>query len=391
MALFFKATDVATVYNEAAANSLGGNATVVAEDLSNVVDLGTQFPTDENKSTFMGNLIPAVGKRIFAVRSYSGFAPDILRDNREYGAALQKITVGKLPKYTKTNKWNFVNGECDDPNIFVGQDITADYFADLITAKIVDTIPEDVYWAMFDGADGAMRLVNMLAMTIGNAKVVGRDNMTMRLIDNHMSIMFANDFPSGNYSAGSGVHCVNLLKLWNDNHPDDTLTVDNCLENEAFLIFAGRRISDDVKEMHGMNSIFNLLGYDRFTPRELMHVVFLDKFDSAIRYNMRSGVFHQEFVEYPYHQTVPYWQGSGNDYAFGSVSEINIKDSAGNTTHVSGILAFAFDHDAIAISLNHESGYVYFNPEGPWRKTYYYEDMQMIDSKGEQARLWFIA
>lgn len=51
-----------------------------------------------------------------------------------------------------------------------------------------------------------------------------------------------------------------------------------------------------------------------------------------------------------YVKQCPYWQGSGEDYSFDSVSRINVKTASGSIVDVSGILGVMFDREALGVT-----------------------------------------
>ena len=56
-------------------------------------------------------------------------------------------------------------------------------------------------------------------------------------------------------------------------------------------------------------------------------------------------------VSLPRYESVPYWQGSGVDYSFASTSAINIQLDESTTVNKSGIIAVAYDYNAMGVTL----------------------------------------
>ncbi|WP_206602017.1 hypothetical protein, partial [Pseudomonas aeruginosa] len=67
--------------------------------------------------------------------------------------------------------------------------------------------------------------------------------------------------------------------------------------------------------MTKVSSLFNVDGKQRFTPADMRRVVLLSDFSKASVTYLQSDINNPEMVALPSHDSVPYWQGSGTDYA----------------------------------------------------------------------------
>lgn len=71
-------------------NEVLGKNDLIAEDLSNVVDVGTELFNVSSADNFVRSLVDHIGKVIFVNRPYSASLPSVLRDGWEFGAACEK-------------------------------------------------------------------------------------------------------------------------------------------------------------------------------------------------------------------------------------------------------------------------------------------------------------
>lgn len=94
-----------------------GESSVLAEDLSNVVDIGTEIFNANAVDNYVRSLVNHIGKVIFVNRVYSGSVPSVLMDGWEYGSVLEKITA-ELPEATENESWELQYQTSYDPNIF---------------------------------------------------------------------------------------------------------------------------------------------------------------------------------------------------------------------------------------------------------------------------------
>ena len=83
-----------------------------------------------------------------------------------------------------------------------------------------------------------------------------------------------------------------------------------------------------------MSTLFNVGGKERFTPKDMLHVILLSDFAKSADAYLQSDVYHNNFVALPKAETVPYWQGSGVDYSFEEISKIHVNTSSNNEVTV---------------------------------------------------------
>ena len=119
----------------AATSEILGESAVVAEDLSNVVDIGTEIFNANAVDNYVRSLVNHIGRVIFVNRPYAGNVPSVLMDGWEYGSVLEKITAD-LPEATENESWELTNGESYDPNIFYKPTVSAKFFNKRVTFEI---------------------------------------------------------------------------------------------------------------------------------------------------------------------------------------------------------------------------------------------------------------
>ena len=119
--------DIKQVYNLAndVTKEILGESAVIAEDLSNVVDMGKAIFDNTSYDKFVKSLVDHIGKVVFVNRTYSGSTAALYRDNWEYGAVMEKIYGTALPEAVENESWELTNGASYDPNVFVKPDVAA--------------------------------------------------------------------------------------------------------------------------------------------------------------------------------------------------------------------------------------------------------------------------
>ena len=113
-----------------------GQSDIVKEDLSNIVDVGTQIFNAEAVDRYVRSLVNQIGKIIFVSRPYRGGVPSVLMDAWEFGSVLEKITVD-LPEASENESWELTDGASYDPNIFYKPKVSAKFFNKKVTFEVI--------------------------------------------------------------------------------------------------------------------------------------------------------------------------------------------------------------------------------------------------------------
>lgn len=380
-------------------NSIVGEVTgktdLVNEDLSNIVDVGTEVFNATDVDNYVNKLVDHIGKVIFVNREYRGTAPNVLVDAWEYGSVVEKIQMD-LPQAVENSSWSLTNGKSYDPFVFVQPTITAKFFNSKTTFEIPMSITEMQVKESFSNVTQLNGFMSMIYNAIGRAMSVRSDSMVERTINNMIAQTIANDFSNvtdGNYSNSTSTRAINLLKLYNAKS-GTTLTADQAITTPDFIRFASYQMGLYMDRLKKMSTLFNIGGKERFTPTDLLHVVMLSDFTKAADMYLYGDTFHDELVKLPNYESVPYWQGSGQDYSFTKVSSIDVKTEGGDSgknVKISGILGVMFDRDSLGVCNYNERTTSIFNPKIEANHVYYKYDCGFWNDTNEQFVVWFVA
>ena len=150
-----------------------------------------------------------------------------------------------------------------------------------------------------------------------------------------------------------------------------------------------------IDRLKSLSTLFNVGGKERFTTPEYLTTVMLSSFKNAADVYLQSTTFNERYTALPNADTVPYWQGSGTDYSFDSVSKIhvNIKDGEGPTVEVTagGILAVMFDRWALGVSNFNRRITTNYNPKGEFTNNFYKQDAGYFNDLNENFVVFFVA
>ena len=325
-----------------------GDSVVVSEDLSNVVDIGVAIMNANALDNYVRSLVNHIGKVVFVNRVYRGGAPSVLMDGWEYGSILEKISM-ELPDVEINETWTLEDRTSYDPNIFYKPKVSAKFFNKRVTFEIPISITERQVKESFSNAMQLNGFISMIYNGVENAMTVNIDALVMRTINNMIAETIHAEYNDEELNSKSTVKAVNLLKLYNDAN-NTNLTGEVAIKTPEFVRYASLVMKNYIDRMSKISTLFNIEGKERFTPKDLLHVVMLADFKNSAETYLQSDTFHDEYTALPNAETVPYWQGSGEDFGFGSISEIIVNTASGNEVEATGILAVMFDRDALGVA-----------------------------------------
>lgn len=365
-----------------------GKTDLVKEDLSNIVDVGKELFSASDVDNYVKSLVNRIGKTIFVNRKYSGKVPSVVMDSWEFGSVLQKINAD-LPSATENESWELVNGTSYDPNIFYKPTVSAKFFNSKVTFEVPLSFTEKQVKESFNTSSELNAFISMLYNAVEKSMTVKIDSLIMRTINN----MIANTFDGDS----AGVRAVNLLKSYNTAmglSGSNVLTANKAITNKDFLRFASMQIALYADRLGTMSTLFNAGGKERFTPKDMLHIVLLSDFAEGAKIYLESDTFNKELVKLPMAETVPYWQGSGKSYSFADVSKINVQIAKGSTKKdiaLSGILGVMFDRDALGVCNLDRRVTTNYNPKAEFFSNWYKFDAGYFNDLNENFVLFYVA
>ena len=377
--------DIKQIYefvNTATQEAIGESA-IVAEDLSNIVDVGTAIFNANAMDKYVKALVNRIGKVIFVNRKYEGSAPSVLMDGWEYGSVLQKISQNQLPEATVNETWELVDGQSYDPHVFhAPKGVEAKFYNKYITFEIDMSFTEDQLKMSFTNVTELNGFISMLYTNVENSMTVKLDELIRRTINN----MIGTTIKTANAS-----RAINLLTLFKAAYPNSTVTAATAMNDPDFIRYAAYIIKLTYGRMRNMSTLFNEGGQPRFTPKDLTHIVMLDDFASAADVFLQSSTFHNELTALPQAETVSYWQGSGTSYAFADVSKINVKTVKGDTVEQSGIVGVMFDRWALGVASPERKTTSQWTPNAEFFTNFYKYKAGYFNDYNENFVVFYIA
>ena len=379
-----------TLLNSVTSEVLGSEA-VVNEDLSNVVDIGTKIFNAEAVDRYVRSLVNHIGKVIFVDRPYTGNVPSLLMDSWESGSIMEKVQA-EMPEAVENTSWDLTDGQTYSQDVFHKPKVSAKFFNSKVTFEVDMSFTERQVKQSFSSAAQLNGFMSMLYSTVDKAMTVKTDALIMRTINNMIAETLVADYgdSSPDYGAKSGIKAVNLLSLYNTKFGTELKAAD-AVTDPAFIRYASMTMQLYIDRLSKISTLFNVGGQARFTSGDKLHAIMLSDFKAAAGSYLQSDTFHDSYTALPNADTVPYWQGSGKEYAFTSVSAIDLKAASGKTVRAAGILGVIFDRDALGVTCLDRRVTTAYNAKGEFFNNFYKFDAGYFNDTDENFVVFFVA
>ena len=384
-----------TIVNAVSSEVLG-KTDIVKDDLTGIVDLGTEVFNQGAVDNYVKSLVNHIGKVVFVNRPYSGKVPSVLMDAWEFGSVMEKISAD-IPAAEENDTWNLTDGAEYKQDVFHKPVVTAKFFNSKVTFEVPVSITERQVKESFSSAEQLNGFLSMIYNAVDKSMTIKTDALIMRTINNMVgetlkadAAKFTQSGKALNYASASTVRCVNLLFLYNQ-AKGTTLTAAQAVLNPDFIRYASYQMGLYADRLQSISSLFNIGGKDRFTPKDALHVVLLSDFAKAAQTYLYSDTEHYDQVLLPNAETVASWQGSGQDYGFAHTSAINIKTASGTDVNISGVLGVMFDRDALGVCNTDKRVTTNYNAKAEFFNNWYKFDASYFNDTNENFVVFFVA
>ena len=158
-----------------------GKTDVLKEDLTNLVDVGNEIINNKSLDKFVHALVDRIGRVVFVDRVYNSKTPDILMDNWDYGAVLEKIDV-EMPEATENETWELQDGASYDPNVFHQPKASAKFFNKYTTFEIDASVTDIQARSAFASPAQLNSFISMLFTKVQNKLKLSVDKLKLSTI-----------------------------------------------------------------------------------------------------------------------------------------------------------------------------------------------------------------
>ena len=381
-------TQIYNLVNSIAKESLGESA-ITVKDTTSLVALGDAIlSSSQDVDAWNGSLIDRIGRTIVSNKAYTRKRRNIFRAGIDYGIILQKIYV-EMPKATVNQTWVNKESERKDPFELNIPTVRQYLFKDATAFEFPVTITDKALKTAFSSASEMGAFVEAIMLSLVNAVEVAIENTENLAVATFtaLKINAKETHPNG---------AVNLLHDYNT-LTNKGLTVASCLSDKDFLKYASMQLSMTVKRMRNLTTLYNISEPDdngekvkRATSESDLVLDVLSNYSVASAMYLESDTYHKELVSLPNYHEVNYWQATGQTYAFNDVSKVNITHGD-VTVEQAGILAVAYDINAIGTTLKDERTATVRNERGGYTNHYKQGTLEYFNDLTENGVVFYIA
>lgn len=376
-------TQVAEIVNETTAQ-VTGTEPIAEIDLNKIVDAGAEVIDSDKVDHYVQSLIDRIGKVVFVNRPYTGGTPSVMMDSWEYGAILEKIQYEGIPEAEDNDTWNLEDQRSYDPNIFYKPTVSAKFFSERRTFDIPMSFAQRQVKSAFTSAGQVQALFSMIENAIGKGMTVKMDSLVEATINNFIITTY-----------GDGTANARVVKLLTEYHNFTGETAPSAayaFADPEFVRFAGYRMKRKIAQMGKLSTVFNVGGKYRHTPKDKLHMILHADFTAAADAYLQSDSYHNEFVKLPNADTVPFWQGSGTDFAWADTSKIIATPRGGDSAvTLNNVVGIMFDRDALGVSNLDRRVTTNWNPKGEFTNNWYKFDAGYFNDFNENGVIFVLA
>lgn len=365
-----------TIVNEVNAEAFGSTDIAVV-DSQGLVSLGDAvLSSTTNTEAFLNTLIQRIGRTIISFRQYRNKLADMVVNDFEYGAILQKIRV-HLTEAETDPAYTLTDGYSVDPWTVNKPDVEQKLFITRTPYMFSVTIARKQLKEAFLSESAMGAFIGAVFGQVRNSIEVSLENLGRHCIANMIG-EFTPATPEGGTLTTLN-HEVALCTLYNTARGYEStdagyVDVDTCLFDEAFMRFAVQTMKTYSDNLTDMSTLYNDGEIETFTPREDQRLKVLASFERALETVVQYSAFNEEMVRLNAFTKLNFWQ-SAQDPSYIMVERAS--DGAQVIkTHIVGVL---YDRDALGMYKKDEDVLTTpVNAKGMYYNTFYH-----------QMELWF--
>lgn len=356
---------------------------IVQEDLSNIVDIGTQVFNNNWRDKYVAAMINRIGREVFVDRSYEGYAPSVLRDSWEYGSIMSK-TRCKIFDAKANPSWSLSSGQTVNQFEFTPPDVIQKFYNTKVGWQIDCSFTEVQLRQSFTSAAAMNRFYSMIENRIAQSMTIYTDSLVMRTVNN---------FIAEKLYANNGI--IDLLAGYNATL-DSPITAADAMLDKNFLRYAALQIKLYVERFRAPSVNFNIADDDdgnvTFTPRDFAHLVLHSDLAAGMEVYLESDTYHNDLVKIGDYEKVPFWQSQGDGYQLATTSRIDVKLASDNTHTINRnyIIGVLFDRDALGVLNDNRRTTSAYNANGEYWTNFYKVDTSYFNDLAENGIIFVL-
>lgn len=342
-----------------------GHSALTVTDTSSLISLGnTVLSSSTNTEAFLNTLAQRIGRTILRFREYRNKLGDMVLNDFEYGAILQKIKV-HMPEAEQDESYDLIDGNTVDPYVIAKPSVDQKLFVTRTPYQFHITIQRVHLKEAFLSPEAMGSFIGVVFGEVRNAIEISLENLGRVTIATAIAEL-------------SGTREIALVTDFNNEYnPTPALTAAEALHNEEFLRYAIMRMMTLTDAIQDASELYNDGSMVAFTPREDVRIKVLSEFQRRIESNVLYAAFNERYVDIPEgYKTLNFWQAAQSPY------DVNITRPSDQTaTTVNNVVAILYDRDAMGVyKIDEEVATSDLNAAGLYYNQYWHEkQLRFID------------
>ena len=342
-----------------------GHSAMVVTDTSSLISLGnTVLSSSTNTEAFLNTLAQRIGRTILRFREYRNKLGDMVLNDFEYGALLQKIKV-HMPEAESDESYDLINGNTVDPYVIAKPSVDQKLFVTRTPYQFHITLQRVHLKEAFLSPESMGAFIGVVFGEVRNAIEVSLENLGRVTIATAIA----------EYSTSREIPLVSDFNT--EYNPSPALTAAEALHNEEFLRYAIMRMMCRTDMVQDMSELYNDGTMNTFTPREDIRLRVISEFQRRIESNVLYAAFNKRYVDIPEgYKTLNFWQAAQSPY------DVNITRPSDQTaTNVTNVVAILYDRNAMGVyKMDEEVATSDLNAAGLYYNQYWHEkQLRFID------------
>lgn len=371
-----------------AAKEITGVTTEVKEDLSNVVDFGKDVFDNTDVEGYVKAIGVTLAKTVFYNRTYSGFAPSLMRDSFEFGWVTRKMTVDELPDAVNNEAWALANGASIDPYTITLPKLSVKYYKEGVTMDVDITIAPKQARMSLNSPVEAANFIAMIMNAVENRMTIDNSILTSFVVKSAIADVMTH---------GKAAQKVDLRPLYEALYPGQNIDINNAPFNEEFLRLLTHKLKTYSDKLERLTKLYNVGGKPRFTSKDKQRCLVLSDIKRGMEtylYNA-SGQFKDEYLQLIPCDTVACWQAIADAQLktddMETISTVDVKLTDGTNFKQSGIIGILYDYDAMGVNNYDESTDTAYNPKGQYTNYFFHRTGRYFVDDNENMIVFYLS
>lgn len=332
-----KFENVVTLTQKAVAQLLGSEyMTQLGEfsalDSYKLADVGKDVLDSGSVDSYVKTLLTQMGKMYIESREYVSELNNFFVDSFDWGGYVERVYFSPQ-SLLKDEMYDLVDGKSYDDHKFYKPNVQAKIYESAKTIMCPISITNDAVKMAFQSWEQMNSFLSGIQQNVRNTIDMGLDAYAHMLAQCGIAI--------SDKATNTSVHLLTEAKA--KGIVDSSVTSEQALENEAYLVYCLRRIRDIKKQMRRMTTAYN----NKSIPIQAkdVKVDLLTNFVSACKFNVRANTYNLDEIAIGDIEEVSAWQSVSdgtNTFDYATNSSISI---AADSTNKLGIGTSAVELD----------------------------------------------